>query len=302
MRRLRPPTFAVRDVIEACLAGITEEARVAQLRGVRSVIESAEHEYRALGEQGGLYQMPLGEAESRVDRGFMSIIYKRHFVRRGSPSRVLYEQIRMAPEHGTCPLCGQRTVSTIDHYLPQVRYPELTLTPMNMVPACSDCNKAKLAQTPQTAEEQSLHPYFDDLGQERWLVAEVLPSQPPTIAFSIRAASDWSATLTARVKYHFAMLSLAELYAAQAASEMADISYTLVMLGDAVGGDGVHDHLDLAARSRAHRNRNSWQAALYEALAASEWFCGVGYRLGAPARVSGQAETGVPVALQDPGA
>lgn len=201
------------------------------------------------------------------------------FMRVGSPSRSLYEQIRMAPAHGLCPLCGQRVVSTVDHYLPQAHYPKLNLTPINLIPACSDCNKSKLANVAKTAEQQSLHPYFDDLGDDRWLIASIQASAPPTVTFEIRPAAAWSNVLSARVTHHFRLMGLGVLYVAQAASELADISYSLEEVGEAAGAAGVRAHLDSQFRSRCARDPNSWKTALYEGLRDSDWFCTEGYRL-----------------------
>lgn len=281
MKRLNPPIFTSAQAVEACASGITDVERASTLRQALPAIEAAEREYQVLGASGELFRIVQTDAVTPLlDMKLMSTIYKRHFVRAGSPSRPLYEQIRMAPEHGICPLCGQRVVASIDHYLPQSTYPQLTLTPTNLLPTCSDCNKNKLAKAPQSAEEQSLHPYFDDLGNERWLVAEVRPSIPPTISFGVRSSAAWSEILAARVAHHFEMMGLAELYAAQAASELADISYSLESIGtSSIGIEGVRAHLERELRSRVVRDANSWKAALYGALATSDWFCTEGYRL-----------------------
>lgn len=44
-------------------------------------------------------------------------------------------------------------------------------------------------------------------------------------------------------RHHFATMGLAELYATQAASELADISYALADVGNSAGTDGVRAHL-----------------------------------------------------------
>ncbi len=74
-------------------------------------------------------------------------------------------------------------------------------------------------------------------------------------------------------------MGLGELYAAQAASEMADISYSLEEVGASSGPDGVRQHLDGQFRSRYARDTNSWKTSLYEGLRDSDWFCIEGYRL-----------------------
>lgn len=280
MKRINPPLFDATHAVQVCASGITISERAHALLDALPVIQASEAEYRELAPSGLLYQIEeSNEVTSVVNGDLMETIYKSHFARAGSPSRPLYEQIRMAPEHGICPLCGQRIVATIDHYLPQSRYPKLNLIPVNLLPACSDCNKRKLASVSKSVEKQTLHPYFDDLGDDRWLVVEVQASSPPTISFSIRPAAGWNEVLTARVCHHFSVMGLGELYAAQAASEMADISYSLEEVGAAVGPDGVRSHLDNQFRSRFARDRNSWKTALYEGLRDSDWFCTEGYHL-----------------------
>lgn len=280
MKRLALPAFNAQTTVQACAAGISLQDRAQLLLNALAEIQLSEVEYRELGPVGELYRI-MGTAfvTPQLDAEMMTRIYNRHFVRKGSPSRHLYEQIRMAPEFGICPLCAQRTVAAVDHFLPQSRYPRLVLTPANLIPACSDCNKNKSASAPLRPEDQTLHPYFDDLGTERWLIVEVLPSAPPTISFSVRPSAQWSAILVARVHHHFRTMGLSELYAAQAASEMADISYSLEEVGRASGAQGVRQHLDGQFHSRQDRDPNSWKTALYQGLRDSEWFCQDGYKL-----------------------
>ncbi|WP_325918568.1 HNH endonuclease [Pseudomonas frederiksbergensis] len=279
MKRLPLPQFDATEAVQTCASGITIEERAQALLAALPVIRKTETAYRELAPAGKLYEMEATDVvTSELDGTLMGVIYKSHFARNNSPSRLLYEQIKMAPEFGICPLCGQRIVATVDHYLPQSLYPALNLTPVNLVPACSDCNKRKLAGVAARAEDQTLHPYYDDLGTERWLIAKIIPSSPPAVAFTIRPPAVWSEVLTARANHHFEVLGLPELYAAQAASEMADISYSLEELGEATGPTGIGQHLDQQFRTRFWRDRNSWRTALYEGLRDSEWFCNEGYR------------------------
>ena len=66
---------------------------------------------------------------------------------------------------------------------------------------------------------------------------------------------------------------------AQAASELADISFGLMEVGQTGGGAAVRSHLHGEFASRYARDTNSWKTALYEGLYESDWFCNEGYRL-----------------------
>jgi hypothetical protein len=280
MKRLPLPAFEVKDAVEQCAAGITIAARSQALLGALPNFQVAEATYKALAATGQLFQIPTSDQVTPLLSGeLMGTIYKSHFMRTGSPSRALYEAIRFAPPYGLCPMCGQRIVASVDHYLPQSLHPVFNLTPANLVPACSDCNKGKLAKFAQSAEEQTLHPYFDDLGNERWLVVDVQETAPPSIAYRVRPPAGWTPVLTARVQNHFKMMGLAELYAAQAASELADISFNLGELAKTAGPASVRTHLHGEFASRHARDANSWKTALYDGLWASDWFCTHGHSL-----------------------
>jgi len=280
VKRLSPPVFSAALTVESCAVGISNPERAQALRDALPVIQASEVEYRELGPSARLFEIAESNTVTpQLSADLMGTIYKSNFARKGAPSRALYEEIRMAPEFGICPLCAQRIVSTVDHYLPQSRHPKLNLTPVNLIPACSDCNKRKLAGVATRAEEQTLHPYYDDLGNERWLVVEIQASSPPTITFAIRPPRAWSAVLAARAQHHFRVMGISELYVAQAASEMADISYALENVGASAGSNGVRQHLDEQFQSRCARDANSWRTALYEGLRDSDWFCNEGYRM-----------------------
>jgi len=183
-----------------------------------------------------------------------------------------------AAKNDRCPLCGHRLVATLDHFLPKALYPALAVAPLNLVPACSDCNKAKHDAAPTTEEEVIIHPYFEDIEDEPWLYATVVETTPAAVSFFVRPPAGWSATLAARVKHHFRSLGLSKLYAAQAAEELLNIRLDLETVFGIDGAPAVADHLAAMARSREEAHTNSWQTAMYAALSVSEWFRGGGFR------------------------
>ena len=280
MKRLPLPGFDVKAAVELCASGITIADRVEALLEALPTIQHAEARYKNLAPMGQLFEIVSNaNVTAQLTGDLMGTVYSSHFMRAGAPSRVLYDAIRFSPAYGICPLCGQRIVASVDHYLPQSHHPVFNLTPANLVPACSDCNKNKLAKVALNAEQQTLHPYFDDLGNERWLIAEIGETTPPTIAYRVRPSAGWSLVLSKRVQHHFEVMRLAELYAAQAASEIADISFGLNEVGNSGGAIAVRTHLNSEFESRRNRDMNSWKTALYEGLCASDWFCMEGYRL-----------------------
>ena len=83
----------------------------------------------------------------------MVSVYDQRMAGKKGPGRHVYDAIKLLPKQGICPFCDHRPVSTLDHLLPKRLFPALAVTPDNLVGACADCNKTKLAFAPAAAEE-----------------------------------------------------------------------------------------------------------------------------------------------------
>jgi HNH endonuclease len=208
----------------------------------------------------------------------LAAVYNNNMARRRSPGRIVYDRLLAAAPHSRCPLCGQRNVATLDHHLPKSIFPVLAVAPANLIPACFDCNKKKGETTPSCAEDQTLHPYYDTVDNEGWLAARITHESPPAITFAVYPPSSWSPIKQARLRHHFRVFALDELYGLYAAQEIVNIRHYLGVLFAEAGEGGVQIHLNELANSYELAQRNSWQAAAFRALAASDWYCAGGFK------------------------
>jgi hypothetical protein len=209
-----------------------------------------------------------------VEPNQLANIYDRVLVQ--GHERPLYDRIKASARFKRCPLCGEREVKTLDHYLPQSDFPELAVFPANLVPSCSDCNKTKLTHVPRTAEEQLFHPYFDEWSTHRVLSALVRVENVVSVRFSITSASGFPQSELQRAREHFRLLKLDELYAAKAAVELVE-SKDNFRRNYRDGVEVLRAELRHTAQSRQRSNINSWRAALYWGLSESDDFCDGGF-------------------------
>jgi len=277
MRHISLPTLTAAEAMDLCIESVRDRDLKRRLGVARRHLEVAETEYLRLGRKAKLYQMPeshrIGRSLTHLE---MDELYNGTFVR-SARTRSAYGKLKKACTNDICPLCGQRTVHQLDHYLPISRHALFGITASNLVPACSDCNKIKLAYVATTAAEQTLHPYFDDVEGERWLFAKVTQN-PGSLLFFARPSVAFGKTIRERIKVHFETFSLATLYSSHAGAEISDIKHHLIRLSTRRGATArIRAYLQDQADSRGNAHVNSWQAATYEALAASTWFCGGGF-------------------------
>jgi hypothetical protein len=278
MWTLDRPEYTARTTFTACISRVRNLELKTRLEGVIQAVVDASNAFDAAAEQHSLYEVARdARVGGVVTTEEMEKVYTQRMAKIGAPGRAIYDEIFSSSPQGRCPLCAQRPVATLDHHLPKAHYPALAVTPLNLVPSCADCNKAKLASIPQTAADVGLHPYYDEIDDEAWLAARVIETRPAAVRFRVVAPDAWDTILAARVRNHFRTLGLAALYASEAAEELVNIRHQLFEMHDTAGMYDVREELRKRAESCALGRRNGWRAATYSAWAESDWFCDGGF-------------------------
>lgn len=282
MRSLPRPSLLVAQVFASCVDGLDDDSPHGELKKQKAAASKAltewEADYMAASTIGENYKIEQTSVRSALlSKDEMSWLYESRFAKAKTPGRALYDEIRAVALNVPCPLCARRDADTLDHYLPKASFPGFAITPANLVPACMQCNKAKGVHHASNASQQTLHPYFDRIDDEIWLRAEVVRGEIAALSFSVSPPESWSSTLRDRVIYHFGCFGLARLYASNAASELANIRWSMSSLFNVGGAGAVRERLLEMKLSHETNNPNSWSSASYRALSVSDWFCEVGF-------------------------
>src|ERR1700722_5204566 len=261
------PACSADTAYEACISKVKNTDLKGRLNGARSEIGRADTSYRKAGRErdfSGLLAEHCGLTGVTAEE--MVWVYDRRMVSRSSPGRAIYDAIMVGSPNGICPLCGQGIVKTLDHYLPKSRYAALAVNPANLIPACSDCNKAK-----SDAVADTLHPYYDNIEHEPWLRAEHKETGAASVRFFVDPPASWTPEFSGRVTRHFRVFGLNKLYVSNAAQHISGMQLRLSQLATS-GAEAVQTHLANEAESWCAVHLNSWQAALLNCLARSDWF------------------------------
>jgi 5-methylcytosine-specific restriction endonuclease McrA len=278
MRKLTKPLDDPGSVFLTCISRVRNIGLKSRLTSVEATIVAAANEFEAAASTTTLHTLlPQNDVNGIVTKQEMLEVYTNRMAKKDAPGRSIYDKLLAAPVHGRCPLCGQRVVSTLDHYLPKTEYPALAVVPINLVPACADCNKTKIAAIPKTADQETIHPYFDDVETDLWLYAKVIETSPAVLQFFVKPHVDWDIVKAKRIEHHFKVFKLSYLYTSHAATELLNIRDRLAQLFSKTGYKGVNAHLSEEAATRESAYLNSWQTAMYKALAANFWYCSGGF-------------------------
>ncbi|MGW4890710.1 hypothetical protein ACWEQL_00345 [Kitasatospora sp. NPDC004240] len=273
------PVHTARDTYRLCISRIRDDVLRQRLAGFEDGVAAAAEAFDIAVRATTLHTLdPAAFTPGTVgDNVELLKNYTQRMAKVAAPARPVYDELKMTPPR--CPLCDHRAVTTLDHHLPKSSFALLAVAPTNLIPACSDCNKTKGHTAPSRAEEQTLHPYFDDLGDVRWLGAQVVEQTPAFVTFFVNTPPSWESLLAARVRYHFDAYGLAALYGAQASTLICGLQGSARRQHTLGGAAAVRDFLEDLACSYAEgeiTGPNHWQSAALRALASSDWFCSIG--------------------------
>lgn len=280
MRKILKPTEKAEDVFDSVVSVVRNTDLRRRLKACRPLIIAATAEFDDKVFKAELHSI-IRETiiNENVTSKELEDLYTLRMAKKGMPARFYYDRIILSAPHGVCPLCSHREATVVDHHLPKAEYPRLSIVPINLVPACKDCNTIKLTAYPKRPTEETIHPYYDDVEGEIWLKATVIQTTPPSIKFYAEPPGHWGPLLGDRLKHQFKELSLNRLYSIQSATELRQINYRITKLFGRLGEQGVRTYLEESIETRSHENINSWQAVLYSTIAKDDWFCSGGFAL-----------------------
>jgi hypothetical protein len=274
MHPLEPPALSPEAIFDAAVSTIQNKVKKVRFSKESANVAKAGLDYaNALSRQTVATLKESDFLLATVTSAEMGRVYEYRLRNLESPNRHYYDDLKNAPDHLSCPYCGQRLVETLDHYLPQSSFSALNVTPSNLVPACTDCNKFKLSYKPDASLPALLHPYFDRVDHIPWLQATISPSTPPKVTYWVDQAVFPSLALATRVVKHFDVFGLQKLYGSHGGQRLNTLESRLPDIFANGGAASVRSYLLDESRALSARASNTWERVLHLELADNTWYC-----------------------------
>jgi hypothetical protein len=273
MLSLSRPQHSALDTFNRCSNGVQDRDLKTRLTSDQASVADADMRYEQAGAAHVIHGLISTQFQmAAVSTAEMTWLYNNRLVAKTSAARPLYNALKQMAG-GRCALCGVRDATTLDHHLPKSRFPSLAVNPLNLVPSCNECNRLKSSRV------GGVHAYFDDLSKGVWLVANLVESPPCVVRFQAVCPDDWPAELADRVRDQFAMLQLGAYYSGQAGRRLRGEEGTFRRAFESDGPSAVRINIEESAASWRTYDPNSWEAAMYTAMAQSDWFCNGGFEI-----------------------
>jgi hypothetical protein len=273
MRSLKIPTFTLDNILKECIRIKKRSHHTRPIAEMldknRGLLIEKETEYLTKARAHNLFTFTIIASDNQTEiQKILIDLYRVTFV--GSIN--IYHKLRLATS--SCPYCDVGLVGSLDHYLPKTHYPDFSLTPMNLIPSCTDCNGKKKALAAPTQCDQVFHPYFDDLDEVTWLSAIIYDNNGITVKFEVRFNDNAvDPVLESKIINNFKIFKLAELYCAKASRDLQDHYHFHRDYAITEGAESLKVLLRQASESMDINFKNSWRGALYRALSESDWYC-----------------------------
>ena len=290
MKKMPLPVSKPMEIFTSCVSHMRTGALKAKLEAGTLGYKRLAKDYKQYGNAGKLSDIPHLEPNEdttivtlNVTKAEFINLYENHLVKKSKPSRQFYDALLLSA-NDKCPFCGGiGTPRNLDHYLPKAHFPQFSILPYNLIPACLDCNMGeKGAGFATQRTDQVIHPYLDKdcFFNEQWIKARVIEGDEVTVDFVVDAPVAWSDIDRSRVETHFSAFGLADRYRIEAAVEITIIIDQRNGFMKSWSLEYFKDFL-LSTATNCSLPVNHWKKVLYQALARSDWFCDYDFRINA---------------------
>lgn len=180
-----------------------------------------------------------------------------------------------------CPYCGFGEVADLDHHLQRAHYRPVSIFPLNLIPACAQCNRIKPKNQIVDPAKHGLNSYLEDVTTYKFLVANV-SIEPITravvVEFQVRQSFGMSDEMFNRLTNHLVVFDLQERYGTQINIYLSGLETSFLDNYNSGGGAAVARFLRKSSKaSEKQFGWNDWRAALLRGLCKCRDFCDGGF-------------------------
>lgn len=269
MVSLSPPSLTFDEVYDTCI--FNTHKKIAY-KNAKPTLSKANLNYQSCFKIGKGNEVSIQkDVNDQIQHSDLVKLYLNKMLDKKHLSRKYYDKLFNSST--ICPFCGVNQVRTLEHFLPKEHYPFYSVTPLNLVPCCRDCNMGH-GSTIDTTDDTTLHlhPYFDSTNSVIWLKAKIeIENNSPNFIFEVDDTCGLDAKLISRLKKHHSIFNLDLLFSQNAGTEFNGLCHYLKKTYKEGGIDDVllsiQDHYD----SYRYNKWNFWKPAFFLALHKSDW-------------------------------
>lgn len=272
MKPISKPVKKVVDILEILKGDTTRHSVVLDMDSVAAVLMQRETLYENKVVNAALFEILKEQYFSaRVDSDKMISYYTYRLLEKPR-GRALYDEIFLSAPNDICPYCTINAVKTLDHFLPKSEYPSYAVTPVNLIPSCSDCNTGKKTAWPTCSNDQTFHPYFDKVDDVCWITANLIQSEPLSFQYDVIRPAAWDDVKFDRAKTHFKNYNLNRLFSIAANRELTSMRQNFKRMRSQHRAVLKINLEETYNSSLTGLGIMDWKTIMYQELSTNDWF------------------------------
>lgn len=176
----------------------------------------------------------------------------------------------------TCQYCTLLQHDTLDHVLPQEKYPEFIVNPQNLIPTCTTCNRKKSKFTSDSNSPRFLNLYFDELPIIQYLFIEISFDKKDDLDYDFILKNENNLIdeeLFQNIKFHYRELNLFQRFKMASIEHESEFETTFSSFFDYLTVEQIAANLKNAAqKNQKAYGYNYWQSVMEIGLLNSSLF------------------------------
>lgn len=176
----------------------------------------------------------------------------------------------------TCQSCSIIKHDTLDHILPQEKYPEFIVNPQNLIPTCSACNRIKSDVTSDSNSPRFLNLYLDELPNLQFLFIEISSDKGGELdyRFFLKNVDNLvEKELYENIEFHYNKLDLLERFKLASIDHESEFETTFSTFVHDLTIEQIATNLKIAAQKNQEAyGYNYWQSIMHLGLLESPLF------------------------------
>lgn len=166
-----------------------------------------------------------------------------------------------------CPACGEPgKPTTLDHYLPQSKYPELSIVFENLTPMCDKCQRLKDNHTLNGLQQKIfIHPYYDPIDTVP-IDLMILPPYSHPSGFIANVPNNGDENLMELVRRHIDGIGFSNRFEEYCRSEYSDLLAIIAQDRHIPNSEPLSVTIRRFIRRAEIKSINYWEAIFYRGV------------------------------------
>lgn len=271
--KIDKPDFSLKDIFPESINHYSPHSSMkAKMEKIYHLLLEDEEDYIKKLPQLELHTSPSNKEtllryDDEINKNDLMNLYTRKLLNSDYSIRKYYDKI--VTSSTICPFCGKRHTTTVDHFLPKANYSNFSITPINLVPCCADCNKEKSDGVIASKEELYFHPYEEDISAFKWLDASITIENNKILVNYFVTDKHIDGITYSRMKRQFDNLKLKEYYSIEGSLEFNRAKEFYSNLYKNKGGKlNLQNHFEMEREKAKYKEHgiNSIEYVLYDTL------------------------------------